>query len=65
MGTSDHFMYLGVSGADWHDLPGRKFLLPLGLIGVGTAKDVVDLLVSLKEVALQVFCFLLLFILLG
>jgi hypothetical protein len=51
---------LGGSGDDNHDLPCCELLLHLGLIGVGTAEDVVGLLASLGETTLQVFCFLLL-----
>jgi hypothetical protein len=58
MGTSNHYRYSGGHRADRHDLLGCKFLLPLGLIGVETSKDVVDLLVSLREVALWVLCLL-------
>jgi hypothetical protein len=43
---------LGGSGANHHDLQDGELLLPLGLIGVGTTEDVVDLLASLRKVAL-------------
>jgi hypothetical protein len=53
------------SGADRHDLSGCELLLPLGLIGVRPTKDVVDLLESLREITLWVFCLLLLLDLFG
>jgi hypothetical protein len=39
-------------GSDCHDFSGGKLLLPLELIGVRSAEDVIDLLASFSEVAL-------------
>jgi hypothetical protein len=51
--------------SDWHDLLGRNLLLPLGLIGVRSTEDVVDLLTSFREATFWVFCLLLLLDLFG
>jgi hypothetical protein len=56
---------LGGGGRDRHDPSGCEFLLPLGLIGVGSTIDIVDLLMSFEEVAIWIFRLLLLIILLG
>jgi hypothetical protein len=53
---------LGGGGWDRHDLPDCEFLLPSWLIRIGTTIDVVDLLVSFREVALRFF---MLFLLIG
>jgi hypothetical protein len=51
--------------ADRHDLQRCELQLSLGLIGVRLTKDVVDLVMSLREVVLEVFCLLFLFNLFG
>jgi hypothetical protein len=48
------------SGFDHHDLPGWEFLLPLGLIRVEAAKNVVVLIMSFREVTLELLGLLLL-----
>jgi hypothetical protein len=48
------------SRIDHHDLPGCEFLLPLGLIRVRATKNVVDLLMRLREVILGMLRLLLL-----
>jgi hypothetical protein len=52
-------------GRDCHDLLGYEFLLPLRLIGVGSTIDVVDLLMSFREITLSFFGLLPLIDLLG
>jgi hypothetical protein len=47
-------------GRDRHDLPGCEFLLPLRILGDGSTVDVVDLLMSFREIALWFFGLLLL-----
>jgi hypothetical protein len=44
-----------------HDLLGCKLLLPLRLVGVGPAEDIVNLLTSFREVTLWVFGLFILF----
>jgi hypothetical protein len=51
---------LGGGGTDHQDLLGYEFLLSLGLIRVGTTKNIVDLIVSLGEIALGILGLLLL-----
>jgi hypothetical protein len=65
MGTSDHLKVLEGGETDRHDLTSCEFLLPLGLIRVGATKNIVDLLVSLREVALGIIGLLLLISWLG
>jgi hypothetical protein len=47
-------------GRDHHDLPGCEFLLPLRILGDGSTVDVVDLLMSFREIAIWFFGLLLL-----
>jgi hypothetical protein len=47
-------------GRDRHDLPGCEFLLPLRILGDRSTVDVVDLLMSFREIALWFFGLLLL-----
>jgi hypothetical protein len=51
---------LGGGGFDYHDLLSCELLLPLGLIWVGATKNVVDLFMSLGDVALGILRLLLL-----
>jgi hypothetical protein len=51
---------LGGGRIDRHDLLGYEFLLPIGLICAGATKNLVDLLMSLREVALGILRLLLL-----
>jgi hypothetical protein len=47
-------------GTNRQDLPGCEFLLPLGLIRVGATKDIVNLLMRLREIILGILKLLLL-----